>query len=300
MSKASNFPTPKNSPLRKNPSSSNNNSNNSQENAQSRLIEEKWIDGPRVSKYRVAEARHLMKEINHVKKCETWIDGPMGALTNPHTNPQKAASQNATSTPHASGTNYGYMDSHKRKMIRQWVENQTCQIFQPADTIPVQYHTYYRSQSQQKIEIAPIISKNDDDHSSIASSTKDEFVNPLTAGLLSRLPTTSNIKCAESLIKTGLIQQIQEQHDTEMRSEKSISNVSESRQMGVGSACGDGEEEDQDSGPSEVPPALPLIDPLGSREVSRHVSRESLAQNIVMMDCALQVTEDDIARAMGG
>lgn len=291
MSKASNFPTPKNSPLRKNPSSSNNNSNNSQENAQSRLIEEKWIDGPRVSKYRVAEARHLMKEINHVKKCETWIDGP-------NINPQKAASQNATSNPHASGTNYGYMDSHKRKMIRQWVENQTCQIFQSTDTVPVQYHTYYRSQSQQKIEIAPIISKNDDDHSSIASSTKDEFVNPLTAGL-SRLPTTS-IKCAESLIKTGLIQQIQEQHDTEMRSEKSISNVSESRQMGVGSACGDGEEEDQDSGPSEVPPALPLIDPLGSREVSRHVSRESLAHNIVMMDCALQVTEDDIARAMGG
>lgn len=302
VSKASNFPTPKNSPLRKNPSLSNSNnsnnnnnssSNNNQENSPTRKIEEKWIDGPRVSKYRVAEARHLMREINHVKKCETWIDGP-------NINPtQKVATQNVSQTTHhsATNTNYGYMDSHKRKMIRQWVENQACQIFQQADATPVQYHTYYKSQSQQKIEIAPL-NKNDDDRCSIASSTKEEFVNPISAGLAS-LPTTS-IKCAESSIKTGLTQQNAE-HDFDIRSERSYSNLSENRQIGVGSSCGGGdcEEEDQDSGPSEVPPALPLIDPLSSREVSRHVSRESLAQSIVMMDCALQVTEDDIARAMG-
>jgi kinesin family member 26 len=298
VSKASNFPTPKNSPLRKNPTlsnsnnSNNNNNTNNQENSPTRKIEEKWIDGPRVSKYRVAEARHLMREINHVKKCETWIDGP-------NINPaQKVSTQNVSQTTHhsANNTSYGYMDSHKRKMIRQWVENQACQIFQQADATPVQYHTYYKSQSQQKNEIAPF-NKNDDDRCSIASSTKEEFVNPISAGLAG-LPSTG-IKCAESSIKTGLIQQNAE-HDIDIRSERSFSNLSENRQIGVGSACGgDGEEEDQDSGPSEVPPALPLIDPLSSREVSRHVSRESLAQSIVMMDCALQVTEDDIARAMG-
>jgi hypothetical protein len=116
---------------------------------------------------------------------------------------------------------------------------------------------------------------------------------------LANLSSNANTNFSESCIKTGLKQLLQQHQqidcDNDMRSEKS--NVSE-RQV----ACGaeDNEEEDQDSGPSEVPPALPLIDPLGSREVSRHVSRESLCQNIVMMDCALQVTEDDIAKAMGG
>jgi kinesin family member 26 len=251
------------------------------ESSPSRLAEEKWIDGPRVSKYRVAEARHLMREINHVKKCETWIDGP-------NINPAALTLPPGTS---AHGQSYGYMDSHKKKMIRQWVENQTCQIFQvdASTSSPVQYHTYYKSQSQQKIEV-PVAARNDDDRSSI-SSKNEEFVNPLSLGL-ANLPT-ANANLSESSIKTGLKQQTADYAENESHSERS--NVSESRQVG-----GDLEEEDQDSGPSEVPPALPLIEPLGSREVSRHVSRESLCQNIIMMDCALQVTEDDIAKAMGG
>lgn len=301
ISKASNFPTPKSSPLRKIPSSQ------SQENSSSRLAEEKWIDGPRVSKYRVAEARHLMREINHVKKCETWIDGPNMNV------PPTAAAQLATvvaaaaavagTAPQGSGSHnnsYGFMDSHKKKMIRQWVENQTCQIFHQVENVnvtPVQYHAYYKSQSQQKLD-AVVSARNEDDRSSVGSKN-DEFVSPLNLGLTNLSNAIANY--SESSIKTGL-KQLQQQGtttmelDQDMHSEKS--NASESRQFLA--AGGDMEEEDQDSGPSEVPPALPLIEPLGSREVSRHVSRESLCQNIIMMDCALQVTEDDIAKAMGG
>lgn len=246
-----------------------------------RLVEEKWIDGPRVSKFKVAEARHMMREINHVKQCETWIDGP------------NIKPPTATAPPGATqGTSYGYMDNHKKTMIRQWVENQTCQIFQSTGTNtvnPVQYHQFYKN--QQKSEVTQ--SKNDDDHSSVGSKN-DEFVNPLAAGL-SNIPT-GIINFSESSIKTGLKQATDYDHD--IQSEKSASHISENRQSATG-GC-DLEEEDQDSGPSEVPPALPLIEPLGSREVSRHVSRESLCQNVMMMDCALQVTEDDIAKAMGG
>lgn len=251
-----------------------------------RTVEEKWIDGPRVSKFKVAEARHLMREINHVKQCETWIDGP---------NIKTAVTAAPPGT--SQGTSYGYMDNHKKTMIRQWVENQTVQIFQSTGTNttatsttanPVQYHQFYKS--QQKSE-----TRNDDDNHSLASSKADEFVSPLAAGL-SNIPT-ANINFSESSIKTGLKQATDYNHD--IQSEKSASHISENRQSATGCELED-EDQDQDSGPSEVPPALPLIEPLGSREVSRHVSRESLCQNVMMMDCALQVTEDDIARAMGG
>lgn len=248
-------------------------------------MEEKWIDGPRVSKFKVAEARHLMREINHVKQCETWIDGP-------NIKPATAAVAGTSQ-----GTSYGYMDNHKKTMIRQWVENQTCQIFQSTGTNtpttaasapPVQYHQFYKN--QQKPDTAPV--RHDDDLHSM-SSKNEEFVNPLAAGL-TNIPT-ANINLSESSIKTGLKQSTDYE---DVQSEKSVSHISDTRQSATG-GC-DLEEEDQDSGPSEVPPALPLLEPLGSREVSRHVSRESLCQNVMMMDCALQVTEDDIARAMGG
>ncbi|XP_070497103.1 kinesin-like protein CG14535 isoform X4 [Chironomus tepperi] len=293
VSKSSNFPTPKSSPMKRNTSAT------GQEATTSRLVQEQWIDGPKVSKYRVAEARHLMREINHVKNFETWIDGP-----NSKANPQIV---NAI-VQSGAAAGYGFMDSHKKKMIRQWVENQTCQILHQIETVstnPVQYHTYYKAQSQnqqQQIKSDNSVPRNDDDHSSIGSKN-DEFVNPLSLGL--NLPTTVNANYSESSIKTGLKQQqLTNEYDQDIHSEKSASNISENRQLFTNSAAvgcsADMEEEDQDSGPSEVPPALPLIEPLGSREVSRHVSRESLCQNIMMMDCALQVTEDDIARAMGG
>lgn len=259
VSKGSNFPTPKNSPLRRNPSSTH--------ESPKRVVEEKWIDGPRVSKHKVAEARHLMREINHVKQCETWIDGP---------NIKPAAVPATGSTP---GTSYGYMDSHKKIMIRQWVENQTSQIFQSTGTNTaapvVQYNQFYKSQS--KLEVANTRNSNDDDLCSVGSKNED-FVNPLATGF-TNIPTATTINYSESSIKTGLKQQQAtdyEQHD--VQSEKSASHISETRQSATGGGGGDLEEEDQDSGPSEVPPALPLIEPLGSRKSPSRITRELVSK----------------------
>ncbi|CAH1406776.1 unnamed protein product [Nezara viridula] len=57
--------------------------------------EEQWVDGPKILKSRVSEARNIHRGR---EKRETWVDGPKG---------------------------YGFMDTHKKNMIRQWVENQT-------------------------------------------------------------------------------------------------------------------------------------------------------------------------------
>ena len=76
--------------------------------------DEQWIDGPRISKSKVAEARSLLKDSH--KKKETWIDGPLQSAKLP-----------ALTSGHSSG-GYGFMDNHKKSMIRKWVENQTVQI----------------------------------------------------------------------------------------------------------------------------------------------------------------------------
>lgn len=247
-SKASNVPTPKGSPLKRN-------------QLEMVLPQEQWIDGPRISRSKVAEARHLLREINHVKQNETWIDGPsvqMAAIA--------VAAAAAAGTPAING--YGFMDNHKKSMIRQWVENQSSQLFPPSQ----------------------VLRKETDE--------SEELVNPLVK-LGFQLP--GGPASSESCIRTGL--RLENPLPVDNQSEKS-SEKSERRDAG--------EEEDQDSGPSEVPPALPLIETLGSREISheslaricsRHVSRESLALNqhnsTEMMDCGLQVTEDDILRTMG-
>lgn len=75
-----------------------------------KLQEEQWIDGPRISKSKVAEARnvHLMRNGQKMfGKREMWVDGPMKK------GPEIA---------------YGFMDSHKKSMIRKWVENQSMQL----------------------------------------------------------------------------------------------------------------------------------------------------------------------------
>lgn len=73
--------------------------------------EEQWIDGPRISKSKVAEARNVHSMRNNGQKMfgkrEMWVDGPM-----------KKGSELA----------YGFMDSHKKSMIRRWVENQSMQL----------------------------------------------------------------------------------------------------------------------------------------------------------------------------
>jgi len=78
--------------------------------------EERWIDGPRVSKSRARAA--LLQQMAAAKQQEdgggtaageTWIDGPM----------------------HAGGQHanvYGFMDYHKKDMIKKWVEHQVYQV----------------------------------------------------------------------------------------------------------------------------------------------------------------------------
>ncbi|XP_069691784.1 kinesin-like protein CG14535 isoform X3 [Periplaneta americana] len=82
--------------------------------------DEQWIDGPRISRSKVAEARSLLK------KKETWVDGPLLPSTAATTTAAAGTGQGA-GTGSGSGS-YGFMDSHKKSMIRRWVENQTVQI----------------------------------------------------------------------------------------------------------------------------------------------------------------------------
>lgn len=297
INKSSNVPTPKGSPLRR--------PNNSNQGSPKRHVsseEEQWVDGPRLSKSKVAEARHLLREINHVKQREQWIDGPKMS---------PAKSLVAGALPGSSSTaGYGYMDSHKKIMIRQWVENQTSQIFQPSGSNSPQHQPSHQSNANFQLYRNPQL---EDDRISVGSSHGD-LINP--NGVHSMQPI---VNTSESAIRVGL-KQTQDYSDD--KSERSVSSA-------LNKHTDSQEEEDQDSGPSEVPPALPLIEPLGSREIShdslhmlcsRHVSRESLglashqshqthhtlashqshqSHLIHMRDCGLQVTEDDIVKAMG-
>ncbi|BES94653.1 microtubule motor activity [Nesidiocoris tenuis] len=79
--------------------------------------EEQWVDGPRVLKSKVHEGRsiHMSTGREREKREETWVDGP-----------RRMSTGNAGASP--SGGSYGYMDSHKKSMIRKWVENQSVHI----------------------------------------------------------------------------------------------------------------------------------------------------------------------------
>lgn len=302
INKGSNVPTPKGSPLRR-PNTSNQGSPKRHVNTD----EEQWVDGPRLSKSKVAEARHLLREMNHVKQREQWIDGPK---MSPAKSLVAGTLPGSPSTP-----GYGYMDSHKKIMIRQWVENQTSQIFQPSSSNSPQH------QSSQSVNACSQLFRNpqsEDDRISIGSSHGiGDLINP--NGMNCTQPI---VNMSENAIRVEL-KQTQDQCDE--KSERSASSA-------LNKHTDSQEEEDQDSGPSEVPPALPLIEPLGSREIShdslhmmcsRHVSRESLGMAshqshqshqthhthashqshqshlIHVRDCGLQVTEDDIVKAMG-
>ncbi|CAD7080007.1 unnamed protein product [Hermetia illucens] len=309
INKGSNVPTPKGSPLRRpNVGGSN------PESPLRQISEEQWIDGPRVSRSKVAEARHLLREINHVKQCETWIDGPKSASSKPLT-----VANLPNSAQQANG--YGFMDSHKKTMIRQWVENQSSHVMQSMTVSPShQTHHVQQQQQQQQQQLQQQLrtmtyqltqfnkQKSEDDQHSMGSHA--EMINPIGPGLLNNTFNASN--AVESSVRSGLLKLgsgNSNREETDIHSEKSGISAQ------IAQNCQDGldmpEEEDQDSGPSEVPPALPLIEPLGSREISheslhriisRHVSRESLSvtqHNIQTIDCGLQVTEEEIAKTMG-
>jgi kinesin family member 26 len=309
VSRGSNIPTPKGSPMRRSSTP------HDSPVRKHKKEEEKWIDGPRVSRTKIAEARHLLREINHVKNHETWIDGPNTAVASTTTT-ATATTQALPTLPHSANQiiGYGFMDSHKKSMIRQWVENQTSQVFPLSQNNSSPIHQQKQLPQQLLLQqqiIASIaeyesIVKIEDDRISINSKTEFLVQNPNSVTV--NIPIENN--CPESLLRSEHQQPIAQQETqtpvkpNDNQSEKSTAQSSRHDHNSQ-------EEEDEDSGPSEVPPALPLMDPLGSREIShesihmlcsRHISRESLSysqQNIVMMDCALQVTEEDIARTMG-
>ncbi|XP_055540135.1 kinesin-like protein CG14535 isoform X2 [Wyeomyia smithii] len=336
ISKGSNIPTPKGSPLRR-PNPPATGSTSARESPSRQVSEEKWIDGPRMSKSKVHEARHLLREINHVKNHETWVDGP------------KTASATQVYLPPGShgGQAYGFMDNHKKSMIRQWVENQSMQLLQQsvsANNSPA----HSRHQSYNLPRFRP--SKSDEDGFILELDTRqEELVNPIA--FRGFTATSGVLNSSESHVRTGLKQaysldnpEVQSMspvyattaaHTTTLMATTAAATTTNATAPTVNdnhsershppssrasdkpaSKHGDSqEEEDQDSGPSEVPPALPLMDPLGSREIShesihrlcsRHVSRDNMSvhshnsHNAGMMDCGLQVTEDEIARTMGG
>lgn len=277
--------SPRGSPLRR--SSNSNHASPKRQN----MGEEQWIDGPRLSKLKVAEARHMMREINHVKKCETWIDGP-------NLTPSRSLAN--TCLPASCTQTYGYMDNHKKSMIRQWVENQTCQVFpgsggQVSGTVS----TATSTATQSKSTILPM--------SQARNVSDDEEI---------CIETTLN-EITESLYSGSRTMPAKAEYSIRMQSARSTSELLNVEHTDVASARSavtsirqhdSQEDEDQDSGPSEVPPALPLIEPLSSREIShdsihmmcsRHVSRENVGLNVETIDCGLQVTEEEIARAMG-
>lgn len=239
--------------------------NPSKPKAPSNTSDEQWIDGPRISKSRVAEARHLMKEACHIKKRETWIDGPLqadiAALAQP-----------------AAG--YGYMDSHKKSMIKKWVENQTSQIQKTKHKKEVKELTTFKTCDEEIKEVKPL----------------EETVKKVVE---------------ESVIRTGL---------------KSCGKIPDIIPECV-SPEEKQEQEDDDEETVEIPPALPLIQPLSSREVSMESLKERLRveyeedyedlgsmdddevleiieveeplEPVPTQDSCLQVTEEDIALCMG-
>ncbi|XP_065081385.1 kinesin-like protein CG14535 [Ochlerotatus camptorhynchus] len=342
VSRGSNIPTPKGSPMRRpNQATGSSAASTVRESSSRQISEEKWIDGPRVSKSKVHEARHLLREINHVKNHETWIDGP------------KTANATQVLLPPAAHSNqsYGFMDSHKKCMIRQWVENQSMQLLQSVSANNSPVHSRHHSYNPPRFKP----SKSDEDGFILELERQEELVNPIA--FRGFTATSEVVNSSECHVRTGLkqaysldnpdVQQIANMPlyatvtpstmkvttvnasssttapciptatatTNDNQSEKSHPRSSHTSDKPVSKQGDSQEEEDQDSGPSEVPPALPLMDPLGSREIShesihhlcsRHVSRDNMSvhsqhsNNVGMMDCGLQVTEEDIARTMGG
>ncbi|KAF5292502.1 hypothetical protein FQR65_LT01646 [Abscondita terminalis] len=244
--------------------------------------DEHWIDGPRISKSKVAEARHLMKESCHIKQRETWIDGPMQA-------------ENSTA--------YGYMDSHKKNMIRKWVEHQTSQI--QRKQLPHNKFPESKALKESFKELTQF-------------KTFDDIIKPIDS--------QKHEDIEESFIRTGL------KLSSGKLTRDAIPECLTPDDRDEVNVCF-GEDLDDEEDTVEIPPALPLIQPLSSREVSlesldnllkerlisSHISEDELDENICSdeeeilemieveeplepvptQDCCLQVTEEDIAFCMG-
>lgn len=198
------------------------------------IVMEQWVDGPKVARSKISEARHLKREVNRNKNSETWIDGPRVETTAPpsaaavvvvvvdqqpklQTNHQPQQQQLAAASLHMPNLSskqrgYGFMDTHKKSMIRKWVENQTTEVLKISGTAG-----------------AP----------SAAAAEYDAVTGP----------SRRRMSCSR------------------------------------GTKTPSPDEDDQDSGPSDVPPALPLIDKSSSK------TSEKDGYGYTMNDYAAQTVE---------
>lgn len=175
------------------------------------IVMEQWVDGPKVARSKISEARHLKREVNRNHNSETWIDGPKmetkivepKVSTPSHQQQQSAPVQLpslTSSKQQQQQRGYGFMDTHKKTMIRKWVENQTTAVLK--------------------------ISSSSTNNSS--SSVSAEWEPPTEESASS--PRRGSCSRGAGPTKTP-----------------------------------SPDEDDQDSGPSDVPPALPLIDKSSSK-----------------------------------
>lgn len=290
--------------------------------------DEQWIDGPRISKHKLVEGRHIIKETQG-KKRETWIDGPMQEHTVPlpletNTISSNLPLQMGVLNAHGNeAIGYGYMDNHKKNMIRKWVENQTSQIHKSRHNSP----SHKVSQNNLKENSL----KTNDEHDTNKEILMKEVI--------------KRIHVEESTIRTGLKSStknmvIEEENPNNLESEQNI--LTKKINYDKLSSKNDIEEDDDSEELAEIPPALPLIQALSSREVSmesidnkfkerlrmeedvisnrsRDIDPNGLNKNILddedeileiieveeplepvpMQDSCLQVTEEDIAFCMG-
>lgn len=300
--------TPKASPARKNPSSKSASASKVGDSPSSKIpvatpsggSDEQWIDGPRISKSKVAEARHMLKDPHH--KRETWIDGPM-QLT--------GAAPLQLHTHQHSSSGYGFMDSHKKSMIRKWVENQSSQIQRAKHAAPRVESSKMSGQSSgqfKELTTFKTCGGVDDDDTSTAESDslKANEIEDITEKLSAKL----NLLNVKSNTDSGL----------DLTASPVMDDSVEKAKLDLP----DDEDDDEEI---VVPPPLPLIEPL-SNGVSREVSMESLnlshkdivlpsrhslssedeileivevedLEPVPMQDSCLQVTEEDIALCMG-
>lgn len=177
--------------------------------------DEQWIDGPRISKSKVAEARHLIKEAGHVKKRETWVDGPMQA---------------------EACIGYGYMDNHKKNMIRKWVEHQTIQIQKSR-------HVHPKSSGDAK-------------YSKEQPKELTQFKCSAEEGIVKPINTRKHDLVEESVIRTGL--KMATMVSDAIFECQTPDEIEDNHLL---------EEDVEDDEAPEIPPALPLIRPLSSKEV---------------------------------
>lgn len=268
--------------------------------------DEQWIDGPRISKLKVAEARHLLKDSHN--KRETWIDGPMKLSNTPLPHSQQ----------HSSG--YGFMDNHKKIMIRKWVENQSSQI-QKAK------HSTSKNEGKTGINHSSSsgIFKDINNFKTCDDNNDDDDTSLSTVG-----------SATDSSFRGNDIEDISEKLGAKLNSLNIKSNNDSGLDLTASPIMDDSidrcrldstHEDEEDDEEIIVPPPLPLIESL-SNGVSREVSMESLNlshkdivlpsrhslssedeileiievedfEPVPMQDSCLQVTEEDIALCMG-